>query len=132
MYCTVYCITIMLTPHFSSLPPPTHPTIDCTVAVHSKVRELVTNLGCWTYYAGGMRYLVRGKQAPRHEAPILVIAPHSTFFDAGICYVTGLPSIIVRRESGLHPFMGSTSIASFYWWRDSRDTFNILMQNYSI
>uniref|UniRef100_A0A1B6F148 Phospholipid/glycerol acyltransferase domain-containing protein n=1 Tax=Cuerna arida TaxID=1464854 RepID=A0A1B6F148_9HEMI len=85
-----------------------------------KVRDLVASLGRWTYYAGGMRYSVRGTQAPRHEAPILVIAPHSTFFDAGICYVTGFPSIIVRRESGLHPFMGKliNFTQPVYVWRD--------------
>ncbi|XP_054286952.1 lysophosphatidylcholine acyltransferase-like isoform X2 [Macrosteles quadrilineatus] len=85
-----------------------------------KIRDLVTWLGCWTYYAGGMRYSVRGRQAPRHEAPILVIAPHSTFFDAGICYVTGFPSIIARRESGLHPFMGKliNFTQPVYVWRD--------------
>uniref|UniRef100_A0A1B6CA70 Phospholipid/glycerol acyltransferase domain-containing protein n=1 Tax=Clastoptera arizonana TaxID=38151 RepID=A0A1B6CA70_9HEMI len=72
-----------------------------------KLRDLVTQLGRWTYYAGGMRYTVKGKQAPREEAPILVIAPHSTFFDAGMVYETGFPSIIARRESGLNPFLGS-------------------------
>jgi lysophosphatidylcholine acyltransferase/lyso-PAF acetyltransferase len=55
-----------------------------------------------------MRLIVKGRQASRKEAPILVVAPHSTFLDAGITYVTGFPSIIVRRESGLNPFIGST------------------------
>ena len=64
-------------------------------------------LGRWTYQAGGMKIVVRGKQASRAEAPILVVAPHSTFIDGGIVYVTGFPSIIVRRESGLNPFIGS-------------------------
>ena len=68
-------------------------------------------LGRWTYQAGGMKIVVRGKQASRAEAPILVVAPHSTFLDGGIVYVTGFPSIIVRRESGLNPFIGSTSPA---------------------
>ncbi|KAK7576492.1 hypothetical protein V9T40_012778 [Parthenolecanium corni] len=53
-----------------------------------------------------MHIRVKGKQAPRIEAPILVIAPHSTFLDAAIVYVTGFPSIIVRRESGMNPWLG--------------------------
>ena len=64
-------------------------------------------LGRWTYQAGGMRIVVRGKQAKRTEASILVCSPHSTFIDGGIVYVTGFPSIIVRRESGQNPFLGS-------------------------
>lgn len=64
-------------------------------------------MGRLTYQAGGMRIIVRGRQATRAEAPILVVAPHSTFMDGGIVYITGFPSIIVRRESGLNPFIGS-------------------------
>lgn len=59
------------------------------------------------YRVGGMTVVVKGKQASRNEAPILVIAPHSTFLDGGIIYTTGFPSIISRRESGLNPYMGS-------------------------
>lgn len=70
-------------------------------------------LGRSAYYAGGMHIRVKGKQVPRAEAPILVIAPHSTFLDAAIVYVTGFPSIIVRRESGMNPWLGSTFIFIF-------------------
>lgn len=85
-----------------------------------KIRDIVTLLGRGTYYAGGMRYTVKGRQAPRDEAPILVIAPHSTFFDAGIVYVTGFPSIIARRESGLNPFIGKliNYTQPVYVWRE--------------
>lgn len=54
-----------------------------------------------------MNIVIKGRQASRKEAPILVIAPHSTFLDGGIVYVTGFPSIIVRRESGMNPYIGS-------------------------
>lgn len=49
--------------------------------------------------AGGMHFTIKGRQASRDEAPILVAAPHSTFLDAGLVYVTGFPSTIVRTES---------------------------------
>ncbi|XP_012276165.1 lysophosphatidylcholine acyltransferase isoform X2 [Orussus abietinus] len=77
-------------------------------------------LGRLTYQAGGMRIVVHGRQASRAEAPILVVAPHSTFMDGGIVYVTGFPSIIVRRESGLNPFIGKliNYTQPVYVWRE--------------
>ncbi|XP_065219228.1 lysophosphatidylcholine acyltransferase isoform X2 [Planococcus citri] len=70
------------------------------------VRKWICILGRSAYTAGGMHIEVKGRQVPRAEAPILVIAPHSTFLDAVIVYVTGFPSIIVRRESGMNPWFG--------------------------
>lgn len=72
------------------------------------IRKWICILGRWAYSAGGMHISVKGTQESRAEAPILVIAPHSTFLDAAIVYVTGFPSIIVRRESGKNPWLGST------------------------
>ncbi|XP_043461375.1 lysophosphatidylcholine acyltransferase isoform X2 [Leptopilina heterotoma] len=85
-----------------------------------KVVPWLCFLGRLTYQAGGMKIVVRGKQASRAEAPILVVAPHSTFIDGGIVYVTGFPSIIVRRESGLNPFIGKliNYTQPVYVWRD--------------
>ncbi|XP_031785282.1 lysophosphatidylcholine acyltransferase isoform X2 [Nasonia vitripennis] len=85
-----------------------------------KVVPWLCLLGRWTYQAGGMKIVVRGKQASRAEAPILVVAPHSTFIDGGIVYVTGFPSIIVRRESGLNPFIGKliNYTQPVYVWRE--------------
>lgn len=85
-----------------------------------KVIPWLCFLGRLTYQAGGMKIVVRGKQASRAEAPILVVAPHSTFIDGGIVYVTGFPSIIVRRESGLNPFIGKliNYTQPVYVWRD--------------
>ncbi|XP_046397002.1 lysophosphatidylcholine acyltransferase isoform X2 [Ischnura elegans] len=72
-----------------------------------------------TYRVGGMKVTLKGRQATRAEAPILVIAPHSTFLDAVIVYFTGYPSIIVRRESGLNPFIGKliNYTQPIYVWR---------------
>nr|CAD7457707.1 unnamed protein product [Timema tahoe] len=67
-----------------------------------------------------MNITVKGRQVTRKEAPILVVAPHSTFLDASITYVTGFPSIIVRRESGLNPFIGKliNYTQPVYVWRE--------------
>lgn len=72
-----------------------------------KVKNIIAKIMCMTYRAGGMSVVVKGRQASRSQAPILVIAPHSTFLDAVIVYVTGFPSIIVRKESGSNPWLGS-------------------------
>jgi 1-acyl-sn-glycerol-3-phosphate acyltransferase len=75
------------------------------------VRRRLGRTICWlgrlSYEVGGMHLKIKGKMASRDVAPILVIAPHSTFMDAVIVYVTNFPSIISRRESGLNPFIGS-------------------------
>nr|XP_022910112.1 lysophosphatidylcholine acyltransferase-like isoform X2 [Onthophagus taurus] len=87
-------------------------------------RRKTTQILCWlgraTFQAGGMQIAIKGKQASRQEAPILVIAPHSTFLDGGIVYFTGFPSLIVRRESGNNPYIGKliNFTQPVYVWRD--------------
>lgn len=65
-------------------------------------------VGRWSYLAGGIGIVVKGKQSTRTEAPILVIAPHSTFMDSVIVYVTNMSSVIVRNES-MGNYVGSKS-----------------------
>lgn len=88
------------------------------------VKLWICKLGRAAYRAGGMQVTTRGAQATRAEAPVLVIAPHSTFLDAGIVYVTDFPSIIVRRESGLNPWLGKliNYTQPVYVWRDDPDS----------
>ncbi|KAK3930099.1 Lysophosphatidylcholine acyltransferase [Frankliniella fusca] len=89
------------------------------------VRRWISVLGRWSYEWGGMSLEVKGRQAPREEAPVLVAAPHSTFLDAGILYLTGYPSIICRRESGRNPWLRTLLLAELinytqpvYVWRE--------------
>ncbi|CAG5088080.1 Similar to LPCAT: Lysophosphatidylcholine acyltransferase (Drosophila melanogaster) [Cotesia congregata] len=86
----------------------------------TKIVPWLCFLGRLTYTAAGMKIVVRGRQASRSEAPILVVAPHSTFIDGGIVYILGFPSTIVRRESGLNPFTGKliNYTQPVYVWRD--------------
>ena len=46
-------------------------------------------------------------QAPPEEAPILCVAPHSTFFDALAVAVMGAPSVVAKAETKSVPFFGS-------------------------
>ncbi|XP_050432556.1 lysophosphatidylcholine acyltransferase isoform X2 [Adelges cooleyi] len=69
-------------------------------------RHWICIVGRAVYLAGGMNIVIKGVKASRKEAPLLVIAPHSTFLDSCISYVTGFPSIIARIEDGLNPWLG--------------------------
>lgn len=70
-----------------------------------------------------MNMVVKGKQASKKEAPILVAAPHSTFLDGGIVYVTGFPSTICRRESGANNHIGSMFLLLFFYALGFLNTF---------
>lgn len=65
-------------------------------------------VGQLSYTIGGMTITTRGSPADRRDAAILVIAPHSTFLDSVIVYVTKMSTIIVRNES-MDNYAGSKS-----------------------
>ncbi|EDO41615.1 predicted protein, partial [Nematostella vectensis] len=50
---------------------------------------------------------VRGTLKPPEEAPILAVAPHSTFIDALALAVIGTPSGVSRKENDKIPIIGS-------------------------
>ncbi|CAG9815884.1 unnamed protein product, partial [Phaedon cochleariae] len=89
-----------------------------------KMKHLVCFFGKSSFRAGGMHMTVKGRQASKREAPILVAAPHSTFLDGGIVYVTGFPSTICRRESGANNHIGKliNFTQPVYVWRDDPDS----------
>lgn len=64
-------------------------------------------LGRAYFFSMGFRVVVKGKQASSHDAPILAVAPHSTFFDGIVCVVAGLPSTVSRVENLATPIFGS-------------------------
>lgn len=55
----------------------------------------------------GFQVEVKGKVASLLEAPIIVAAPHSSFFDAIVSALTGMPSIVSRAENLSTPVFGS-------------------------
>ncbi|XP_006641537.2 lysophosphatidylcholine acyltransferase 2 [Lepisosteus oculatus] len=54
----------------------------------------------------GFRVQVKGQRASSAEAPILAVAPHSSFFDGIVCIVAGLPSTVSRSENLATPVFG--------------------------
>ncbi|XP_039205990.1 lysophospholipid acyltransferase LPCAT4 isoform X1 [Crotalus tigris] len=59
------------------------------------------------FLLGFMRIRVRGQRASRLQAPILVAAPHSTFFDPIILLPCDLPKVVSRTENLHVPVIGA-------------------------
>uniref|UniRef100_A0A8C3LC50 Lysophosphatidylcholine acyltransferase 2 n=1 Tax=Chrysolophus pictus TaxID=9089 RepID=A0A8C3LC50_CHRPC len=73
-------------------------------------RMIQTTLSCLTrtlFFVMGFRVKVKGKVASLQEAPIFVAAPHSSFFDAIVSALTGMPSIVSRAENLSTPVFGT-------------------------
>ncbi|KAF7670039.1 hypothetical protein LDENG_00079480 [Lucifuga dentata] len=69
-------------------------------------RTVMAALGRTYYFCLGFRVVIKGKQVGSSEAPILVVAPHSSFFDGIVCIVAGLPSTVSRVENLATPIFG--------------------------
>ncbi|KAF5897084.1 lysophosphatidylcholine acyltransferase 2 [Clarias magur] len=69
-------------------------------------RRVMVVLGRLCFFAMGFHVTVKGKRATSREAPILVVAPHSSFFDSITCIVSGMPSVVSRAENLLVPMFG--------------------------
>ncbi|NWX89777.1 PCAT2 acyltransferase, partial [Nothoprocta pentlandii] len=68
------------------------------------------SLSCLTrtvFFVMGFRVKVKGKIAGPLEAPIFVAAPHSSFFDAIVSALTGMPSMVSRAENLSAPLFGT-------------------------
>uniref|UniRef100_A0A8C8ZDG0 Lysophosphatidylcholine acyltransferase 2 n=1 Tax=Prolemur simus TaxID=1328070 RepID=A0A8C8ZDG0_PROSS len=63
-------------------------------------------LGHAMFFSMGFIVAVKGKIASALEAPVFVVAPHSTFFDGIACVVAGLPSMVSRSENAQVPLIG--------------------------
>lgn len=63
------------------------------------------------FFIGSFHYVkVTGVQASPKVAPILVVAPHSSFFDAIVAIVAtyyGPPAAVAKAETAMLPFFGS-------------------------
>ncbi|XP_057204154.1 lysophosphatidylcholine acyltransferase 2 [Triplophysa rosa] len=69
-------------------------------------QRVMTFLARIYFFGMGFRVIVKGRQASSAEAPILAVAPHSSFFDAIVCVEAGLPSTVSRSESLEAPIFG--------------------------
>lgn len=80
---------------------------------------------CWMmralFICGGFHQLkVKGRKAETKDAPVLALAPHSSFFDALPVVYLGGPSIVAKGETGRIPFFGKliNYTQPVYVWRE--------------
>lgn len=60
------------------------------------------------YFVGSFHNIkITGKRATSKEAPILTLAPHSSFFDSIAVILLGPPSVLAKAETASLPFFGS-------------------------
>ena len=71
------------------------------------LQKLVCFLGRSSMFCIGFHYVKKtGRQCSKEEAPVLVVAPHSSFFDALAIFCTDFPYFINRVENKSIPFVG--------------------------
>ena len=69
---------------------------------------MVAGLMRLLFAAGSFHWVsVKGRQATVRDAPILTVAPHSSYFDALPVVCLGAPSVVAKGESSNLPFFGS-------------------------
>ncbi|XP_045495804.1 lysophosphatidylcholine acyltransferase isoform X1 [Colias croceus] len=89
----------------------------------SKLRFYILSLMRLVVVAAGFhRVKVVGQEhkAKGREAPVIVIAPHSSFFDAIAIVCLGAPSVVAKADTARLPFIGQliNYTQPVYVWRD--------------
>ena len=60
--------------------------------------------GRMLFFSGGFLWVRhKGRRADCSEAPILVLAPHSSFYDSLVFLSLGMPSVVGKTETALSP-----------------------------
>ncbi|KAM9329851.1 lysophospholipid acyltransferase LPCAT4 [Gastrophryne carolinensis] len=72
------------------------------------LHHLIYVLSRTMFFMCGFHWItIRGRRASSAEAPLLVVAPHSTFFDPIVTVVCDLPSVVSRVENLNIPVIGA-------------------------
>ncbi|RNA31361.1 lysophosphatidylcholine acyltransferase 2 [Brachionus plicatilis] len=72
-----------------------------------KARGILRFLGRTLAFCCGFHSIKKfGKRCSRTESTIFVAAPHTSYFDAFLFFILGLPTAISRAENGTLPIMG--------------------------
>jgi lysophosphatidylcholine acyltransferase/lyso-PAF acetyltransferase len=73
----------------------------------AKLKEYARWFGKLTFRSCGLSITVKGRRAMPSQAPILVVAPHSTFWDAFAIFWAGkhIPYMVSRAENKKLPFV---------------------------
>lgn len=70
-------------------------------------KHFLSCLGRLLFFSMGFHVRVIGKPASSTEAPVFVVAPHSSFFDGIAVIASGMPSTVSRAENVSVPIFGT-------------------------
>jgi len=59
------------------------------------------------FVVNGFLPTVKGKQASPGDAPVICVAPHSTYFDSLVVCMMGAPCVVAKAETSSIPFWGA-------------------------
>lgn len=62
------------------------------------------------FFMGFLWVRVKGRRADLKEAPVLVVAPHSSFFDMLVLFPTQLATVVSRSENTKLPVIGGKGL----------------------
>ncbi|CAH1188598.1 unnamed protein product [Phyllotreta striolata] len=76
------------------------------------------------FVTAGFRPTIIGRQSTRTQAPVVALAPHSSFADGVAMVYMGGPSIVAKGEIAALPFFGKliNFTQPVYVWRDDPDS----------
>lgn len=67
------------------------------------------------FIIGGFRLKIIGSLRKRDVAPVVALAPHSSFVDSLAMVYMGGPSIVAKGETANIPLFGSMWLVVFVW-----------------
>ncbi|XP_048752397.1 lysophosphatidylcholine acyltransferase 2-like isoform X2 [Ostrea edulis] len=74
----------------------------------NSLRPLVVFVSRCVFFVGGFHWLtVKGEQHTAKEAPIIALAPHSSYFDALAIVYLNLSTVVAKKETSLAPVIGT-------------------------
>lgn len=80
------------------------------------MRNIVQVVMRTLFVAGTFHYLkIKGKRAHPKEAPVIIAAPHTSFYDSILVIMSGPSAVVAKAESGELPFFGSMEKYFFFF-----------------
>lgn len=74
----------------------------------NSLRPLVVFVSRCVFFVGGFHWLtVKGEQHTAKEAPIIALAPHSSFLDALVIVYLNLSTVVAKQETSRAPVLGT-------------------------
>ncbi|XP_030750011.1 lysophosphatidylcholine acyltransferase isoform X1 [Sitophilus oryzae] len=88
------------------------------------LKSIVAQLILCVYTVAGVKLKIVGRPCSKAEAPMVVLAPHSSFVDSVAMVYMGGPSIVAKGETASIPFFGKliNYTQPIYVWRDDPES----------